>query len=328
MFATYLNKKCLSLTLSLLAAVLFLLWADLAQAENYTVESLPNVHLSDRTRYLSDPDGLIGPDDRAAIDRLALDMDQKLGVEVAVVVVRQIADQEARQFATELFNHWGLGKKGRDNGLLILLVTEPPARSVTFETGYGLEGVLPDIICYRLQQQYMIPDLGADRYGPGLLKGLRAVSAHLFEHYSQESGTFSPAAPVENASQGADGDNAMTSIDFWLIILMVAFIVFFLFKAAAKYRPRICPKCGQKRFRLVQIVTVRAATRHQEGLQEYIYRCSNCQHTEKHPHTTSRLRNSDSGGFGGGGFGGGGGGGGGGSWGGGRSGGGGASSRF
>ena len=119
-------------------------------AADYTIETIPNVRLSDRYNHVSNPDAIIRPDDVARINRLLQTVEDSLGIEVAVVAVESIGENDARMFATDLFQHWGLGKKGEDNGLLIQLVTGQ--RAVVFETGYGLEGVLPDAICYRLQQ--------------------------------------------------------------------------------------------------------------------------------------------------------------------------------
>lgn len=99
--------------------------------------------------HVSNPDGIITPDDASRINQLLNVVEDSLGIEVAVVAVNSIGDQDARMFATDLFKHWGLGQKSKDNGLLIQLVTEPSQRSVVFETGYGIEGVLPDAICYR-----------------------------------------------------------------------------------------------------------------------------------------------------------------------------------
>ncbi|WP_301042351.1 TPM domain-containing protein, partial [Parabacteroides goldsteinii] len=152
---------------------------QLSAAKDYTVETIPNVRLSDRNNHVSNPDRIIQPQDVDRINRLLQIVEDSLGIEVAVVAVESIGDNDARMFATDLFQHWGLGKKDKDNGLLIQLVTEPTQRSVVFETGYGIEGVLPDAICYRLQQRYMIPDLKAGEYSTGMLKGVAAVKQYL-----------------------------------------------------------------------------------------------------------------------------------------------------
>lgn len=299
----------------------------LSAATDYTVETIPNVRLSDRYNHVSNPDGIIQPQDVDRINRLLQIVEDSLGIEVAVVAVESIGDNDARMFATDLFQHWGLGKKGKDNGLLIQLVTEPTQRSVVFETGYGIEGVLPDAITYRLQQKYMIPDLKAGDYSTGMLKGIAAVKEYLM------ASDYERVAMTGQGNRQAEGDDMF----LWLFLIMI--VVFpagiFILVSFLKYRPRICPRCGQKTLVYVGQQVIQRATYNSEGLAEDTYRCKNCGYTEKKNRNISRLRRSTGpviigGGGRGGGFGGFGGGfgGGGGSWGGGRSGGGGSISRF
>lgn len=296
----------------------------LSAATDYTVETIPNVRLSDRNNHVSNPDGIIQPQDVERINHLLRIVEDSLGIEVAVVAVESIGDNDARMFATDLFQHWGLGKKGKDNGLLIQLVTEPTQRSVVFETGYGLEGVLPDAITYRLQQKYMIPDLKAGNYSTGMLKGVAAVKNYLM------ASDYERAAMTGNNQRQAEGDDLF----LWLFMIMVIIIPvgIMLLASFLKYRPRICPRCGQKTLVYAGQQVIQKATYSSEGVAEDVYRCKNCGYTEKKNRTISRLRRSTGpiiigGGGRGGGFGGGFGGGGG-SWGGGRSGGGGSISRF
>lgn len=291
-------------------------------AAEYTIKTIPNVRLSDRHNHVSNPDGILTPKDVQAINSQLNMLEDSLGIEVAVVAVESIGDEDARSFATDLFAYWGIGKNSVDNGLLIQLVTEPSQRSVVFETGYGLEGVLPDAICYRLQQQYMLPEFKVGNYSTGMLNGVLAVKDYLMaSDYERE------AMVGESSDDGGD-------IPFLFIISVIAgfpllLIVLSVVAYRHKYRKRICPRCGQKTFVYVGRKTIRKPTYSSEGLAEDLYRCSNCDHTELHNHTLSRLQRSSPviiGGGGGsgrsGGFGGGG------SWGGGRSGGGGSISRF
>lgn len=297
----------------------------LSAAKDYTVETIPNVRLSDRYNHVSNPDGIIQSQDVDRINSLLQTVEDSLGIEVAVVAVESIGENDARMFATDLFQHWGLGKKDKDNGLLIQLVTEPTQRSVVFETGYGIEGVLPDAITYRLQQKYMIPDMKAGDYSAGMLKGVAAVKDYLMAS-DYERATMTG----ETRTREGNGDKP------FMLLFMIMIIVFpagiFILVSFLKYRPRVCPRCGQKTLVYVGQQVIQKATYHSEGLAEDTYRCKNCGYTEKKNRNISRLRRSvppiiigggrRSGGFGGG-FGGGGG-----SWGGGRSGGGGSISRF
>lgn len=191
--------------------------AAAAPAVPFGVESVPNVHLKDKRLYLSDPDSLISTTAAAGINRAAAALEQSRGVETAVVVLKNVGDNDGRLFATDLFQHWGLGKKGKDNGLLILLITEPPERSIIFETGYGLEGVLPDAVCYRLQQRYMMPDFRNNDFSAGLLKGVEAVAAYL--------GADAPgrAAMAPPQAEEQEDDAASVIVTLLLIVLFLYF---------------------------------------------------------------------------------------------------------
>ncbi len=319
-------KRLHILFIGLLLAILFPFGTF--AADYYTIETIPNVRLTDRYNHVSNPDGIITASDVAAINSHLQALEDSTGIEVAVVAVTSIGDDDARMFATDLFKHWGIGKKADDNGLLIQLVTEPQQRSVVFETGYGLEGVLPDAICYRLQQRYMIPDMKNGDYSSGMLKGVIAVKEYLLaSDYERQAMTGGNAGNEEG-------------LPFWLsFLLIMAFpiglFLIILISTWYKRRPRVCPRCGQKALVFVRQQTVQPATYASEGIAVDVYRCKNCGYTEEKRHTISRLRREaggpviiGGGGFGGsrgGGFGGGFGGG---SWGGGGSGGGGSISRF
>ncbi|MFM9072113.1 MAG: TPM domain-containing protein, partial [Cyanobium sp.] len=82
-------------------------------------------------------------------------LDETTTVEVAVAVVNSIGYAVPGDFRTELFRYWEIGKAENDNGLLILLVMDQ--RCLEFEVGYGLEGILTDIMCKQIQEEYMVP---------------------------------------------------------------------------------------------------------------------------------------------------------------------------
>ena len=312
---TGLRDRCLA-RLSMIGVLLICFATSIFAATDYTVETIPNVRLSDRYNHVTNPDGIIAPENVARINQVLNLLEDSLGIEVAVVAVNSIGDNDARMFATDLFKHWGLGQKKKDNGLLIQLVTEPSQRSVVFETGYGIEGVLPDAICYRLQQKYMIAEMKEGNYSDGMLNGVMAVSRYLLSS-DYERGEMA-------GDDLAEDDFLWPVVAFTFVIFAIAF-----YTSYKRYRPKKCPRCGKKTFAYMGQSVVREATRFSEGLAEDVYRCRNCGYTEKKKHKIDRIRNNGGGpiimGGGGGGFSGLGGGG---SWGGGSSGGGGSISRF
>ena len=79
------------------------------------------MHLADRTRYVSNPDGVLSPAAETRLDSLLAGVWRSTSAEVTVVAVDSIEGDDIDSFATELFSLWGIGKKDNDNGLLILI---------------------------------------------------------------------------------------------------------------------------------------------------------------------------------------------------------------
>jgi len=141
-------------------------------AAEYTIENVPNPKTTNNT-YVSNPDGIISQESVAEINRSLSTLESQNGTQTAVVLVNSIGYNEIKSFATDLFKKWGVGDKYNNNGLLILFVMDQ--RKVTFETGYGIEGVLPDAICKRIQSAYMIPEFKKGDFDAGIINGVNAV---------------------------------------------------------------------------------------------------------------------------------------------------------
>ena len=166
------NNKLLTLLITLLSSIEF----SFAQ-EAYTVKTVPNVQLQDAQLYTSDPQHLLTATEVDSLNAICRDLRAEKGVEMAVVVLPRITDDYAdiRDFGYELFTEWGLGRKDQDNGLLMLLITEPEQRAITIEVGYGLEGTLPDGLCKLIQTRTMIPLMKKGQYGAGLIAGAEEI---------------------------------------------------------------------------------------------------------------------------------------------------------
>lgn len=281
----------------------------------YTVDQVESVHLQNKYAYTSDPEQILSAEAKDSINALLYRLDVQKNVEVAVVVLPNIGDEDSFDFAYNLFNKWGVGKKDKGNrGLVILLVTGQ--RRIQFVTGQGLEGDLPDVVCKRIQRNYMIPYLKAGNWNMGMLEGVRGVCNHL---------TGVPDA--EGADQAEESEP-------WFVLCM--FIGFFVVAGvmgvlAVRHANR-CPKCGKHKLQRVNSVVV--YWRNGIRAEDVTYICRHCGHTivRRQNHYDDQFRGRGGGPFifGSGGFGGGRGGGGfsGGSFGGGFSAGGGSGSSF
>lgn len=143
-------------------------------AKEYTVENIPNVHLNDGRLFVSNPDGILSDKTVATLDQMLYQMQAENTAEIAVVAVESIGNKDIDIFATDLFSSWGIGKRSKDNGVLILFVLDQ--RKITFRTGYGVEGVLPDAICKRIQTRDMLPYFKKGDYDNGFINGVGTIT--------------------------------------------------------------------------------------------------------------------------------------------------------
>ena len=96
--------------------VSLLVCISVAMARSYSVEQIPNVHVADRHRYVSDPDGILSAQAVSRLDEAIDSIWQGTTAEVAVVVVESIDGGDIDDFATRLYTKWGICKSDNDNG--------------------------------------------------------------------------------------------------------------------------------------------------------------------------------------------------------------------
>ncbi|MBC8172755.1 MAG: TPM domain-containing protein [Chitinophagales bacterium] len=139
----------------------------------WTKETIPNPKLISDNQYVANPDNILSSSTVDAVNAALRFLEDSTTAQVAVVAINSIGDELPKDFATNLFRYWGIGQKENDNGLLILLVIDQ--RRMEFETGYGMEGMLPDAICKRIQVEKMVPRAKEDNYDAAVSDGVEEV---------------------------------------------------------------------------------------------------------------------------------------------------------
>jgi uncharacterized protein len=208
------------------------------QSQNETLSAIPDPKTLGET-YVSNPDNLLSPEIVSELNAKLSTLDQAGTAHIDVVFVKTIGELVPKEVAHELFNTWKIGSKETNNGLLILIVEDQ--KRIEFETGYGLEGILPDVICYRIQQQYMIPYAKLNDFNNAVKHGVDAVISHL-------TSSTPPAPPDTAASQDltlvpqdapqnlADTDPVYSSRepgDGYSLILAIIYFVFAIITGVA-----------------------------------------------------------------------------------------------
>ena len=143
----------------------------------YRVEDIPNVQAADRTRFVSNPDGLLSQSAVYRIDTMLYSLKESGRAQVVVVAVNSIGDEVPFDFLQQLVTRWGVGRKEADDGLGILLVVDQGA--IEIQTGYGLEGDLPDALLKRIINNYMLPAFRERDWDRGMTEGVAAIAGVL-----------------------------------------------------------------------------------------------------------------------------------------------------
>lgn len=219
-------------------------------AREYGVKDVPNVHVANRTRFLSNPDGLISPAAQAMADSIMADVWRRTSAEVTAVAVESIGNADANQFATELFEEWKIGKKDRDNGVLVLIVND--THDIVIRTGYGVEGALPDITGGRIIRDYMIPAFRQQGLDAGLLSGLQMVHDVLTdpEVADELKSSIANDAGARQGDAESLGD-MMKGLVMWGVFLAIAMIIVtIVVSLQAKKQPL------QKRYEMLNNLTL------------------------------------------------------------------------
>lgn len=200
----------------LLIALLVWLAVPLSAQKAWTVRSVPNTRLESNLIHVSDPNDILSDSCEQLINTsLEAIRDQ---ADVFVVALNSIGDADIDVFANELFNDWGIGDAELNNGVLIVLAKEQ--HDLKFETGYGAEETLPDALCQRIFEDYMVPFFKEDDYEGGLCS---AVTQILEVYGGAVPDGLIPTLPSKRGNDGG-GDGEDAPLSFVILGLLVFFM--------------------------------------------------------------------------------------------------------
>lgn len=150
--------------------------------------------------YVTDAAGVIDERSKSALNALLMELEQKTGAQFLVLTVPSTQGVPIEEFALERAQAWGLGRKGKDDGLLLVIAVAD--RRYRFETGYGLEQILPDSFLGTVGRSMMVPAFRKGDYARGITDAVGAVCAAIAKARGVElTGLPAPArSPVKQRS--------------------------------------------------------------------------------------------------------------------------------
>ena len=164
---------------------------------------------------MCDLSGTLSPQDISGLTADIEALKMRKGAQVAILMLPTTKPESIEQFALRVFEDWKPGRKGIDDGVLIVVAKSD--RRVRIEIGYGLEGVLPDLITGRIIREQLMPRFKKNDYAEGLMSGLERLS-NIIEG--------EPLPPITNA--GTDfGMPTTTDLVIAAVVVIAAIIASF-----------------------------------------------------------------------------------------------------
>jgi len=203
-----------------LVRVSAILWVLLGAAVWVAAEPIASLRASN---YVNDFAGVLDPATQARLNALCQQVEQKAQAQIAVVTVKSVDGQDVVSYAVALYQKWGIGAKGKDRGVLILVATEDHKYWTT--VGYGLEPILPDGKVGGFGRE-MVPLLRSGDYAGAVT----LLTARVASVIAQDAGVTLDNQPRLGATrqQPPPGGGVGTVV---VVILVLLFIVISIVRA-------------------------------------------------------------------------------------------------
>lgn len=123
--------------------------------------------------YVNDYAGILDGGRARQIEAACASIEQSTGVEMSVVIIESLDGSTVEEMGLRFLEEWGVGKKGQDNGVVILVAMKD--RQIRIENGYGIEEVLPDGKAGEVIRYDIAPRFKQGDYGGGLLAAVYKI---------------------------------------------------------------------------------------------------------------------------------------------------------
>jgi len=177
-------------------------------------------------RLVNDYTSLLGEAQQIDLNNRLLEFNNQTSTQIFVVTWDDLQGYDIADYGDRMGEAWGIGQKGSDNGILVLV--SPASRQVTIRVGYGLEGAVPDALAKRLIEQVIIPGFRTGEYYGGLDSTATVLMA-------LTRGEFTAGDYMKKQEEGG----------FPLSSILILLVLFFIFSGILrKRRNYFSPTCS------------------------------------------------------------------------------------
>ncbi len=172
------------------------------------------------TGHLTDQAGMLSADQRTKLEAVLTDYEAKTGSQIAILLVKTTEPEQIEQYSIRVADAWKLGRKGVDDGVLLLVAKDNPSalRRLRIEAGRGVQGVLTDAKSKQILQDVIAPHFRQNQFYDGLVAGVGAIATLL------NSEKFpAPPPPVQQQQSASGGGLSLPMILFGIFVLATIF---------------------------------------------------------------------------------------------------------
>lgn len=145
-------------------------------------------------RLVNDLANTMSPAQQAQLEAKLDEFSKMTSNQITIVTIKDLGDYDVSDYAIQLGNKWGVGKSGKDNGVMVLASIDN--RKINISTGKGLEGALTDAMCGRIIRNEMAPSFKQGDYYTGFSKGADAIIAATKGEYKGDPNDDNSGVPV------------------------------------------------------------------------------------------------------------------------------------
>ena len=160
-------------------------------------------------KLVNDFTGTLTADQAEALNRKLYQFDDSTSTQIAVVIVNTTGGMDVADYALEVGRKWGIGQKGNNNGVILLIAKDD--RKLNISPGYGLEKALPDVTCKQIIDYTIVPNFKGNDYYRGVEEGTDAIMQAVKGEYTAPEGY--------NQSKGRGG--GLGRIIFIIVIIII-----------------------------------------------------------------------------------------------------------
>ncbi len=165
------------------------------------------------TTLVNDYTNTLNASQLSQLEQKLVAFDDSTSNQITVVIIKSVGDYDINEYALELGRKWGVGGKGKNNGVVLLIAMGD--RKMSIQTGYGLEGALPDVYTKRIIENDIKPFFKENDYYSGIDAGTNSIISLIKGEYKNEN----PKAKSKG-SKGSAG----------LIVLIIIIIIIFILR--------------------------------------------------------------------------------------------------